>query len=240
MKTRCMIVDDEPLAIEVLAAHISRIDTLHLMARCASAEEAITALQQQDIDLLFLDIEMPGMNGLALLRSLRHPPTVIITTAHRDYALEGYELDVLDYLLKPISFERFVRAVQKYQASRPRSASVVRERDEPGGDGHILLRADRKVHKIQLEEILFIESLKDYVRVRLTDRSITTRLSITTLEDMLPVSRFLRIHRSCIVAIRKIDAFTSHSVEIGSHELTIGRYYRHAVLQALQADPDTA
>ncbi|PLX22736.1 MAG: DNA-binding response regulator [Ignavibacteria bacterium] len=240
MKTRCMIVDDEPLAIEVIAAHVGRLDTLQLEARCTSAEEALSVLQQQDIDLLFLDIKMPGMSGLALLRSLRHPPTVIITTAHRDYALEGYDLDVLDYLLKPISFERFVRAVQKYHASRPRSASVVQKQEETGGEGHILLRADRKVHKVQLEDILFIESLKDYVRVRLANRSITTRMTIGALEEMLPPSRFLRIHRSCIVAVDKIDAFTSHSVEIGTHELTIGRYYRHAVLQALQADPDTA
>lgn len=239
MRTRCLIVDDEPLAIEVIAAHIARVDTLSLAGRCASAEDAFSSLQQHDIDLLFLDIEMPGMSGLSLLRSLRHPPAVIITTAHRDYAIEGYELEVLDYLLKPISFERFLRAVQKYHAQRLRTP-LVSDQTAPVEDAHILLRADRKVHKVALDDILYIESLKDYVRVRLSDKSITARMSMGMLEDTLPEKQFLRIHRSCIVAVAKIDAFTSHSVEIGPHELTIGRHYRHAVLQALQADADTA
>jgi DNA-binding LytR/AlgR family response regulator len=232
-----MVVDDEPLAIEVLAAHIARVDTLELAVRCSSADEAFSALQMSAIDLLFLDIEMPGLSGLGLLRSLRHPPAVVITTAHRDYAVEGFELDVVDYLLKPIAFERFLQAVEKYLAVRQRSSQAPAVRDEPD-DAYLLVRADRKVHKVALGDILFCESQKDYVRVRTASGPITARMSITTLEESLPSDRFLRIHRSCIVAMAHIDAFTSHSVEIGKHELTIGRSYRAAVLRALNADPD--
>ncbi len=237
MRTRCMVVDDEPLAIEVIAAHIARVDTLELRARCASADEAFGTLQKEAIDLLFLDIEMPGLSGLGLLRSLRHPPAVIITTAHRDYAVEGFDLEVTDYLLKPISFERFLRAVERYHALRPRhetAESVTPTEGEP----YLLLRADRKTHKVPMEAILFAESLKDYVRVRTRQGSITARMSMAALEKLLPAEQFIRIHRSCIVAMAHIDAFTSHSVEIGSHELTIGRNYRAAVLRALNADPD--
>ena len=237
MRIRCMVVDDEPLAIEVLAAHIARVDTLELTVRCSSADEAFSALQMSAIDLLFLDIEMPGLSGIGLLRSLRHPPAVVITTAHRDYAVEGFELDVIDYLLKPIAFERFLQAVEKYLAQRQRSVQSPVVHDAPD-DAHLLLRADRKMHKLALRDILLIESQKDYVRVRTRDGSITVRMPITALEKSLPSDRFLRIHRSCIVAIAHIDAFTSHSVEIGKHELTIGRSYRAAVLRALNADPD--
>jgi DNA-binding LytR/AlgR family response regulator len=237
MRTRCMVVDDEPLAIEVLAAHVARVDTLELVSRCASADEAFTALQRGDVDLLFLDIEMPGLSGIGLLRSLRHPPAVIITTAHRDYAVEGFELDVTDYLLKPVSFERFLRSVEKYHGQRPRREAAVPVR-EAWGERFLLLRADRKTHKVPYDAILYAESLKDYVRVRTKEGSVTARLAMNALEELLPADRFLRIHRGCIVALAHIDAFTSHSVEIGSHELTIGRNYRSAVLRALHADPD--
>ena len=238
MKTRCMIVDDEPLAREVLEAFIGRVDTLELAAAAGSAERAFALLQQQDVDLLFLDIEMPGMTGLGLLRALRHPPAVIITTAHRNYALDGYELDVVDFLLKPVPFERFLQAVQKYYARRPSPARVT-EGPPSEPPATLLLRADRKTHKIPLDDILYIESEKDYVQVRMPGKTVTARLPLGEVERLLPEGRFLRIHRGIIVAVARIDAFTSHSVEIGKHELTIGRNYRDAVLRALQAAPDT-
>ncbi|MBE0645825.1 MAG: response regulator transcription factor [Bacteroidetes bacterium] len=238
MKTRCMVVDDEPLAREVLAAHIAKVETLELTAALDTAERAFSALQRQDVDILFLDIEMPGMSGLGLLRALRHPPSVVITTAHRNYAVEGFELDVVDFLLKPIPFDRFLRAVQKYYDQRPAQQTVI---EAPPGleEASLSLRADRKVHKLPLRDILYAESAGDYVTVHATDRSITARISMSALEQLLPAPRFLRIHRSLIVSVERIDAFTSNSVEIGRHELTIGRNYRHAVLLALNADPRT-
>ncbi|MCB2203333.1 LytTR family DNA-binding domain-containing protein [bacterium] len=228
----CMVVDDEPLAREVLAAHIARVDTLALQAQCESADEAFSRLQKSRIDLLFLDIEMPGLSGLGLLRSLRNPPSVIITTAHRDYAVEGFDLDVTDYLLKPISFERFLRAVEKYFATKEQRDRV--DAAPQAEEDVIMLRADRKMHRVPLSDILYLESMKDYVRVRTTQGSITVRSTIAALEQELPEGRFLRIHRGIIVAIARIDAFTTHSVEIGTHELTIGRNYRAAALQVLQ------
>jgi len=241
MNTRCMIVDDEPLAIEVIAAHIGRIETLVLTASCSDADGAFTLLQKHEIDLLFLDIEMPGLTGIGLLRALRHPPAVIITTAHRNYAVEGFDLDVIDYLLKPVSYERFLQAVQKFQARRVPSSRVVADTggQQDRESGHLLLRADRKVHKIPLAGILFIESDRDYVKVHTPEQKFTARMTLGAIEELLPADRFLRIHRSLIVAVDKIDAFTSHSIEIGKHELTIGRNYRDAVLQALHADPHT-
>jgi DNA-binding LytR/AlgR family response regulator len=234
-----MIVDDEPLAIEVLAAHIARVETLELTARCDTADRAFSVLQKETVDLLFLDIEMPGMTGLSLLRALRRPPAVVITTAHRNYAVEGFELDVVDYLMKPISFERFLRAVEKFHSRRIPASRVVPYAEGTSVPTYVLLRADRKVHKIALSEILFFASDADYVHVHTKTRRITTRMTIGELERMLPGQSFLRIHRGVIVAIDSIDAFTSHSVEIGKHELTIGRNYRDAVLRVLQADPRT-
>lgn len=238
MMTRCLIVDDEPLALDVLEQHIARVETLQLAGRCARAEEAFAHLQKGDTDLLFLDIEMPGLTGLSLLRSLRRPPATIITTAHRDYAVDGFELDVIDYLLKPIPFDRFLRAVQKYYDQRPAGAAGG-EPAADAGEAFITLRADRKVHKLPLREIRYAESAGDYVTVHTGNRSVTARVSMASLEALLPSPRFLRIHRSIIVSVDHIDAFTSTSVDIGRHELTIGRNYRHAVLQALNADPRT-
>ncbi len=238
MNTRCLIVDDEPLALEVLEQHIARVETLTVTGRCTRAEDAFAQLQKGDTDLLFLDIEMPGLSGLGLLRSLRRPPATIITTAHRDYAVEGFDLDVIDYLLKPISFDRFLRAVQKFYDQRPAPQSTA-EAPAAGEEPCITLRADRKVHKLPLREILYAESAGDYVTLHADGRSVTARISMAALESLLPSPRFLRIHRSIIVSVDRIDAFTATSVEMGRHELTIGRNYRHAVLRALNADPRT-
>ena len=235
MPLRCMIVDDEPLAREVIEAYVDRTETLALLRSCASADEAFAALQQGETDVLFLDIEMPGLSGLGLLRSLRQPPAVVITTAHRDYAVDGFDPDVVDYLIKPISYESFLQAVERVHARRPAPTSTV---TVDGKDAHLLLRADRKMHKLPLDDILYIESEKDYITVRTREGSVTARMTMSALEELLPGDRFLRIHRGYIVSIARIDAFTSHSVEIGSHELTIGRNYRAAVLHALHADPD--
>jgi DNA-binding LytR/AlgR family response regulator len=240
MKIRCLIVDDEPLALDVLASYIDKIDDLHLAGRLDNAIEAFNLLNREPVDLLFLDIQMPKLSGIELLRNISHPPQVIFTTAYRDYALQGYELDVVDYLLKPISFDRFLRAVNKvYQASGsslpsagalpiPPSPVVA-----PYEEAFIYLKADKKMVKVLLNDILYIESLKDYVRVRTRDKNVTAYQRISYMEEKLPEDRFKRIHRSYIVALDKIDAYCTPFVEIDGQEIPIGRNYRSEVLKTL-------
>ncbi|RMG60972.1 MAG: DNA-binding response regulator [Bacteroidetes bacterium] len=234
---RCLIVDDEPLALDVLESYIQRLDTLRLSGRLDNAVDAFTYLSREPVDLLFLDIQMPGLTGIELLRNISHPPQVIFTTAYRDYALQGYELNVVDYLLKPISFERFLRAVNKvFQAVAPPPAPTLTE--APGTarpDTFIYLKDGKKMVKILLRDILYIESLKDYVRVRTRSKSVTAYQRISYLEEKLPEPQFIRIHRSYIVAIDKIEAYSTPFVEIAQTELPIGRNYRQAVLKVLNA-----
>lgn len=240
MKIRCVIVDDEPLALDVLEAYIDKIDDLELVARVDNAIEAFNLLNREQIDLLFLDIQMPKLTGIELLKNISFPPKVIFTTAYRDYALEGYELDVMDYLLKPISFERFLRAVNKiYQIKTPAvvPAPVITSFSDtnpiPYTDSFIYLKSDKKMIKVLLKDILYIESLKDYVRVKTPYKSVTAYQRISYMEEKLPENKFLRIHRSYIVALDKVDAYSTPCVEIGEKEIPIGRNYRSAVMKAL-------
>lgn len=240
MKIRCLIVDDEPLALDVLEAYIDKIDDLHLAGRLDNAIEAFNLLNREPVDLLFLDIQMPKLTGIELLRNISHPPRVIFTTAYRDYALQGYELDVVDYLLKPISFERFLRAVNKvYQASgtpppTPAQAPVPAPPPHvPYEEAFLYLKADKKMIKVLLSDILYIESLKDYVRVRTRDKTVTAYQRISYMEEKLPEDRFMRIHRSFIVALDKIEAYCTPYVEVAGKEIPIGRNYRSEVLKTL-------
>jgi len=241
MKIRCLIVDDEPLALDVLEAYIDKIDDLQLVGRLDNAIEAFNLLNREPVDLLFLDIQMPKLTGIELLRNISHPPQVIFTTAFRDYALQGYELDVVDYLLKPISFERFLRAVNKvYHTSGtplPHAAPAAAQPPAvvaPYEEAFIYLKADKKMVKVLLSDILYIESLKDYVRVRTRDKNVTAYQRISFMEEKLPEDRFMRIHRSFIVALDKIDAYCTPYVEIAGKEIPIGRNYRSEVLKTLQ------
>ncbi|GAB4417668.1 MAG: LytTR family DNA-binding domain-containing protein [Bacteroidia bacterium] len=239
MKIRCVIVDDEPLALDVLASYIEKIDDLELLARVENAIDAFNLLNRERVDLLFLDIQMPRLTGLELLKNILHPPRVILTTAYRDYALEGYELDVVDYLLKPISFERFLRAINKvYKTSQPALPTpplpaLQPEAEAPTEDAYIYLKADKKMIKVLLKDILYIESLKDYIRVRTPGRSITAYQRISYMEERLPEEKFLRVHRSYIVSLDKIDAYSTPCIEIGQMQIPIGRNYRAAVLKVL-------
>ncbi|WP_299824347.1 LytTR family DNA-binding domain-containing protein [uncultured Pontibacter sp.] len=243
MKIKCMIVDDEPLALDVLETFIERLDNLELVCRCNNAVEAYTCLQTHQVDLLFLDIQMPKLTGIDFLKSLANPPRVIFTTAYRDYALEGFELNALDYLLKPIAFERFLKAVAKVStAEAPRVAPPAAAAPQPvstptaGPDykeAFIYLKADKKMVKVMLSDILYIESLKDYIRVKTESKEIISYQKISFLEEKLPPEKFLRIHRSFIVALDKIQAFSATAVDIGKTEIPIGRFYKTEVLQVL-------
>ncbi|MEZ4703244.1 MAG: response regulator transcription factor [Rhodothermales bacterium] len=223
-KTRCLIVDDEPLAIQVLLAHAGKVSDLDVVETCSSALAAFEALRRHAIDLVFLDIQMPELTGIELVRSLENPPAVIFTTAHRDFAVEGFELDVVDYLLKPVSLPRFLRAVDKYRRLR---APATPHGADPT-PALLTVRADRQTVQIPLDAIRFIESLSDYTKIHTAAKPVVTREKISELERRLEPHGFVRIHRSFIVPLQGIVAFTADRVDIGGQILPIGRSYRHA------------
>lgn len=226
MKLRCLIVDDEPLAVNVMETHIANIPSLLIAGSCNNAFAAMEFLKNEHIDLLFLDIHMPKLMGHAFLRTLRNPPKVIFTTAYKEYALEAFELDAVDYLLKPVTLERMMKAVNKVSDSK--ALQVTEENNIVENDGFAYFRADRKMIKARYTDIIYIESMKDYVKiVRVNDKPLLVKQSISSLEAVLPTHLFLRIHRSFIVAINKITAFTNHDVEIDGLEIPIGRLYAH-------------
>lgn len=236
-KIRCLIIDDEPPAREILKQHIEGVEALVLIGSCNNAVEAISFLKEHPVDLLFLDIQMPQLLGTNFIRTLKNPPKVIFTTAYRDYAIEGFELDAVDYILKPISFERFLKAVNKViQVSTVNNPSTLSKDIQPESSSLFLyFRADRKMVKIFFDEILFIESLKDYIKIVTTSKTIVTKYVLYTLEEMLPPGEFLRIHRSYIVAINKIDSYNADSIQIAKHELPIGKIYKIDVIRKLNA-----
>lgn len=232
MKIKCLITDDEPLALDILANYIQSLDFLSLEHRCENAIEALNYLNRHKIDLLFLDIQMPRLTGLELLRTLFNPPKVILTTAFRDYAIESYELNVLDYLLKPISFDRFLIAVNKFQ--RPSSiADTETISAKHKEDDCIYIRYQKKMVQVSLSDILFIESLRDYIKIKTVSGDLITYASITEVEEKLPAHLFVRIHRSYIVSIQRVKKFTAASIEINGFELPIGRSYKPHVLTVL-------
>jgi DNA-binding LytR/AlgR family response regulator len=230
-KITCLIIDDEPPAQAVLQKYISQVASLEMAGLCNNAMEAISFLQTQSIDLLFLDIEMPGLLGTNFIRSIKNPPKVIFTTAYRKFAVEGFELNAVDYLLKPISFERFIMAVNKVLQLnfQPTNGSASGEPGPERNQPFIYLRVDRKMVKILFDEILYIESLKDYIKIVTVSKTIVSRQSISSLETMLPKDAFLRIHRSYIVAIKRIDSYNGETIDVAKNELPIGRLFKHDV-----------
>jgi DNA-binding LytR/AlgR family response regulator len=226
-KIRCLIVDDEPLAIKVISAHAENVPQLQITGTCRSAMEALKMLRDEKIDLIFLDIQMPGLTGFEMINSIRNPPAVIFTTAFREYAPESYEVNAVDYLLKPISLPRFLQAVNKYlDLNRPQSPSLEGKT--------ISLRANRKTYVVDPSEILFIEGLKDYVKVYLEDgRMLITKERMTEMENLLIGYGFLRTHKSFLIQKAKVSSFTSESVDIDEHEIPVGRTYRDNVLKHL-------
>jgi DNA-binding LytR/AlgR family response regulator len=237
-KITCLIIDDEPPARVILKEHISRVDSLELAGDCSNAVEAISFLQHSTVDLLFLDIQMPHILGTGFIRTLKNPPKVIFTTAFRKYAVEGFDLNAVDYLLKPISFERFLQAVNKvFQTNIAVEITPVPGTEAIPEQAHPFLyfRVDRKMVKVFLDDILFLESMKDYIKIFTTAKTIITKQPISSLEELLPADAFVRIHRSFIVAIDKIDSFNADSIEINKQELPIGRVYKSEVSKLLNA-----
>jgi DNA-binding LytR/AlgR family response regulator len=235
MNVKCLIVDDEELALDVLEAYIERIDYLHLVGRCKSAMEALTVLNSQSVDLLFLDIQMPGLTGIQFLRSLSNPPAVIFTTAYSEYALQGFELEALDYLIKPISFERFINSVNRYFKNKKQAPQITQQPTSVSDQQpFIFVKSEKRMVKVFLHHILYVESIRNYVHIYLNDGSeIVTLNTISNIEEKLPEMNFLRIHRSFIVAINKIDSYSSSNIEVNKQLLPIGRNYKSNVISLL-------
>lgn len=230
---KCLIVDDEPPAREIIRRYIEQVPTLELAGECANAIQAFTFLQPHNVDLMFLDIRMPQLNGNDFLKTLKNPPKVIFTTAYSEYALEGYELDVVDYLMKPIPFDRFLKAVNKAYQQTAIKPEPVNTAEEKKVDSFVYFRADRKMVKVTLRDILYIESMKDYVKVFTINGMIITKQSISSVEAMLPEKEFVRTHRSFIVSTRHIKSFTSDLIEIQDAEIPIGKLFRNEVMKTL-------
>jgi len=229
----CIIIEDEPLAAEVLQDYIRQIPFLKLACCCTDAFYAMETLQQFDIDLMFLDIHLPKMKGLDLITVLTKPPKIIITTAYQEYALQGYEFNVIDYLLKPIEFSRFLKAVNKIEQSKE-IILAARPVALPTERVYLLFNVGKKKVKVFLDEILYIESMKEYIRVNTKNKSVLTKFKLSEVEGLLSENNFLRIHRSFIVAKDKIDAFSATEVELDGKQLPIGRSYKESVMRLLE------
>lgn len=236
-----IIVDDEPLALEVLETYIAQTPSLQLVARCSNAIEAFEALNMHAVDLMFLDIQMPQITGIDFLKTLARPPKVIFTTAYPNYALDGYELNAVDYLLKPISLERFQRAVQKAQQRHdaehsspalPATATENAAAKEPEVD-FIFVKADKKLIKIKFDDIRFIEGLKDYVILHTPSGRIVTLQTMKSLEDKLPPEHFMRVHRSYIVNLGKIEMMEANTLIIDKKPVPIGKNYKDELLNII-------
>jgi len=234
ISVQCLIVDDEPMARDVVRRYIDQIPSLHIAGEFGNAIDATLFLQKNPVDMIFLDIRMPQLSGTDFVRSLRNIPKIIFTTAHKEYAHEGFELDVVDYLLKPIRFDRFLRAVNKaYPQKQHEIGNAARgaSQDLRFASPFIYLKVDRKMVKIMLDDILYIESDKDYVKVFTTGSTIITRQTISSVEAMLSENKFFRIHRSFIVSLDKVRSFSNEIVEVGNKELPIGKLYRNSFLK---------
>ncbi|HAS46991.1 MAG TPA: DNA-binding response regulator [Microscillaceae bacterium] len=235
MTYKCLVVDDEELARELIVDHLSKLEEFELVAACASAIEARTILKQQRIDLMFLDIEMPVLKGTDFFKHLLQPPRVIFTTAYRDYAVEGFELNAVDYLLKPITFDRFFKAIDKFlnqQLPSPPATSNVPSTTAKAT--YIFIRKDRKQVKLFLHEIVYIESLKDYIQIHETNQKHVVKYSLVSFISLLD-HRFLRVHRSYVINVDKVTAYTKHDVELGPIEVPIGENYKQTVQEYFQA-----
>lgn len=236
-KIRCLAVDDEPLALDILAKYINQMPSLTLVGTCTDALEALSLVQQGKIDLVFVDIQMPSLTGIQFLRVVNGKCKAILTTAYAEYAMEGYELDVIDYLLKPISFERFLKAVQKasgrLQANTvtsnkpietPTSVDIKLQTTEPQLD-FIFVKTEYKIIKLNLSSILYIEGLKDYVSIYTTDERILSLQTMKKMEELLPDNRFVRVHKSYIVSLEKINSIERQRIFIGRNTIPIGESY---------------
>ncbi|MFZ2283454.1 MAG: response regulator transcription factor [Lutibacter sp.] len=231
---QCIIVDDEPIAREILENHLQKINKINVVATCKNAIEAFNEINSKKVDLIFLDINMPEISGLSFAKTINKNIKVIFTTAYREYAVDGFDLQAVDYLLKPISFERLLQSVNKYLGENsPVIIDAAKEIIQETND-FIFVRSDRKMIKINFSDINYIESFSDYIKIYIENSVVITRETITSIEAKLPKNDFIRIHRSFIVSIDKIDSFTNEFVEVNNKAITISRSYKKDVLLRLE------
>lgn len=234
MKIKCLLVDDEPPAVDLMTTYIERVDDLEIVGRCSNAIEAFGFLQKTKVDLLFLDIHMPKMTGLDLIRSLHDRPKIIVMTAYREFAADGFDLDVLDYIVKPVSFERFLKAIAKYnQYTLLRQADTPEQAPDAFEKAYMYFKVNKQVKKVFLKDIVYVESIKDYVKIVTTDKSLITYQRLSYMEEKLPENKFLRIHKSYIVAIDRISGYNNDLINIEGHELPLGRSYKQNFLKVV-------
>jgi two-component system LytT family response regulator len=231
MTIKCLLVDDEPLAIKLLQKHIEQLEFIKVVDTCNNAVKALEILNSQEIDLLFLDIKMPKISGLELLKTLSKPPKTILTTAHREFALDGFEFGVIDYLLKPITFERFFKAIERYlknNAVMPAGNTLPISKES-----FINIKSGSKNFRINTQDILYAESLKDYIKLHTKEKAIVAKYKISDFETQMSDKGFLRVHRSFIINIKNITAFTATDIEINNTEIPIGESYKRDVFKIL-------
>lgn len=229
MKLNCVIIEDEPLARNLMVEYVKKVPTLTLLNAFSNPLEALEALHTLPVDVLFLDVQMPEITGISLLKVMKKRPLVVLTTAYSEYALEGYELDVVDYLLKPITFERFLKAVDKItQRLETEPKVVVSEPQAASTPPFVFVKDGTKLVKVKLDEILYVEGLKDYVTIHTPTQKIVTLQRMKALEEQLPAEKFIRIHNSYIVALNAIDVIHKNEVQVGPVSLPIGDTYRKA------------
>jgi two-component system, LytTR family, response regulator len=231
---KCLIIDDEPPAREIIKRYIEAVPMLEVAGEFGNAIHAITFLQRDQVDLIFLDINMPQLKGTEFLKVIKTSAQVVLTTAFPEYALEGYELDVLDYLLKPVQFERFIKAVNKAFALKGDRTLETKPVEEHKQEAFVYFRADRKMVKVMLNDILYIESMKDYVKIVTNNEVVITKQPLNSVEGMLPEGQFIRTHRSYIVSLSKIKSYNHELIEIGKTEIPIGKLFRNGVLKVLE------
>ena len=235
MKLRCLLIDDEPPALKILASYISNINGLEIVAQCKNAIEALDVLHQKTVDVIFLDIKMPKILGTEFLKNLSHPPKVIFVTAYRDYAVDGYELDAVDYLVKPVSFERFFKAITKLNRTMGHETVTTTIDYKSNPEAFVYLKVDKDMRKVFVNDIVYIESWKDYVKLFLTNnKNLLVKQTISAMENLLSEHKFMRIHRSYIVSLDKISGYNGLSVHLSDNEIPIGRLYKQAVMERLQ------
>ncbi|WP_106791385.1 LytTR family DNA-binding domain-containing protein [Aquimarina sp. Aq78] len=239
----CITIDDEPLAHKVIKNYCANLSFLNVVKECHSAFEAINYLNENHVDLIFLDINMPKLKGLDFLRTLSNPPLIIVTTAYQEYAIEGYELNILDYLLKPFSFERFLKAINKAQSQKKMIESLQNEtgsqtlsnpKNTISQNDSIFVKGDKKMHQIQLDHILYLESLGSYVKIHLEKETITSLDRLTNFENILPKNQFLRIHRSYIIALKKIQTIEGNRLKVAGVDIPVGNVYKHNLTHAIK------
>lgn len=230
MKRSVLIVDDEPLAINVIVRYLENFQNFEIVEKCQNAVDAFAILSRQKIDVMFLDINMPTMSGLDLLRNLKNPPLVVMTTAFREYAIDSFEQEAIDYLVKPFSLERFMNTIGRIEkrltpVSAPAAEAVATE----AKPDHVFFKVDKRMVKVMLDEIIYIESLKDYVRIKTETENLINHNNLVSIMEHLPEDEFIRIHRSYIIAISKVKAIEGNCVEIGGKLLPIGRNFQKSV-----------